>query len=67
MIEDRMLSDQELATRWGVSSWTIKRWRKSSPEKLPPAYPIGRRGGFGQGVKYKLSEIEAFENASKNQ
>lgn len=66
MNEDRFLTEQELAARWNRSERTIKRWRKESPERLPPSYPLGHRGGFGRGVQYKLSEIEAFEKASQN-
>ena len=66
MSEERFLTAQQLAERWGVSARSVKRWHKESPERLPPAYALGHRGGFGQGVKFKLSEIEAFESASKN-
>ncbi|MND38636.1 hypothetical protein D3C76_47560 [compost metagenome] len=61
MNDDRMLTEQELAVRWGKSERTIKRWRKEGGGKVPPAYPLGKKGGFGQGVLYKLSEVEAFE------
>jgi len=65
MTDDRMLTEQELAVRWGKSERTIKRWRKEGGGKVPPSYPLGKKGGFGQGVTYKLSEVEAFEQAMK--
>lgn len=65
MTDDRMLTEQELAVRWGKSERTIKRWRAEGGGKVPPSYPLGKKGGFGQGVTYKLSEVEAFEQAMK--
>ncbi|QRE00646.1 hypothetical protein [Pseudomonas phage Itty13] len=65
MTDDRMISEQELAVRWGKSERTIKRWRKEGGGKVPPSYPLGKKGGFGQGVKYRLSEVIEFEDRQK--
>ena len=47
------LDENELATRWGLSVKTLRRWRQ---EQLGPIYcKLGRR------VTYLLHEIEAFE------
>lgn len=66
MNDDRMITEQELATRWGTSVRTIKRWRKEGGGLVPPSYPLGKKGGFGQGVKYLLSEVIAHEQAAKS-
>ncbi|ARV77137.1 hypothetical protein SKUL_38 [Pseudomonas phage Skulduggery] len=58
-----LLSDADLAVRWGVSTRTIKAWRKDG--KTPASMPIGKRGGFGQGVRYRLDDVIAFEDAKK--
>ena len=47
------IDENELATRWGLSVKTLRRWRQ---EQLGPIYcKLGRR------VTYLLHEIEAFE------
>lgn len=47
------LNEYELATRWGLSVKTIRRWRQ---EQLGPVFcKLGAR------VTYLISEIEAFE------
>lgn len=58
-----LLTDADLAKRWGVTPRTIKTWRKAG--KTPASLPIGRRGGFGQGVKYRIEDVIAFENKAK--
>ena len=47
------LTENELATRWGLSVKTLRRWRQ---EQLGPIFcKLGAR------VTYLVSEIEAFE------
>ena len=47
------LTENELATRWGLSVKTLRRWRQ---EHLGPVFcKLGAR------VTYLISEIEAFE------
>ena len=47
------LDENELATRWGLSVKTLRRWRQ---EQLGPVFcKLGAR------VTYLISEIEAFE------
>lgn len=58
-----LLTEPELARRWGLTPRTIKRWRADG--KVPPYLPIGQRGGFGQGVRYRLDDVIAFEDAMK--
>lgn len=59
-----LLTDSALAKRWGVTARTIKRWRAKG--KTPPCIQIGHKGGFGQGVRYRLDDVIAFENAHKD-
>ena len=58
---DALLTDDDLAKRWRKSVRTIKRWRKEG--KTPVAVPLGHKGGFGQGVMYRLEDVQAFELA----
>lgn len=47
------LNENELATRWGLSVKTLRRWRQ---EQLGPVFcKMGAR------VTYLISEVEAFE------
>ena len=47
------LDEHELATRWGLSVKTLRRWRQ---EQLGPVFcKLGAR------VTYLISEVEAFE------
>lgn len=47
------LDESELATRWGLSVKTLRRWRQ---EQLGPVFcKLGSR------VTYLISEVEAFE------
>lgn len=47
------LDENELATRWGLSVKTLRRWRQQS---LGPVFcKLGAR------VTYLISEVEAFE------
>ncbi|NTE96734.1 helix-turn-helix transcriptional regulator [Agrobacterium tumefaciens] len=59
-----LLTDADLAKRWGVSAKTIKRWR--SEGKTPESLKIGRRGGFGQGVRYRIEDVIAFEEKHRS-
>lgn len=54
-----LLSDKDLADRWGLSVRTIKSRRAAG--LVPKSVPLGRRGGFGQGVRYRLEDVIAFE------
>jgi hypothetical protein len=47
------LDEHELATRWGLSVKTLRRWRQ---EQLGPVFCK-----FGGRVTYLISEVEAFE------
>ncbi len=60
-----LLTEPDLARRWGVTTRTIKRWRAAG--KTPPSLPIGHKGGMGQGVRYRLDDVIAFEDAMKTQ
>lgn len=47
------IDENELATRWGLSVKTLRRWRQ---EQLGPVFcKLGAR------VTYLISEVEAFE------
>ena len=47
------IDENELATRWGLSVKTLRRWRQ---ESLGPVFcKLGARG------TYLISEVEAFE------
>ena len=61
--EAALLTDAGLAKRWSVSARTIKRWRAAG--KTPTSLPIGHNGGFGQGVRYRLDDVIAFEDEKK--
>lgn len=62
-VESALLTDADLARRWGVTPRTIKRWRAAG--KTPASLPIGQKGGFGQGVRYRLDDVIAFEDELK--
>jgi hypothetical protein len=47
------LDENELATRWGLSVKTLRRWRQ---EQLGPVFCK-----FGARVTYLIPEVEAFE------
>jgi len=47
------ISENELASRWGLAPKTLRRWRQ---ESLGPVF-----SKFGSRVAYLLSEVEAFE------
>lgn len=52
--EDRLLSQKELAARWGVTPRTLQHWHKIG--KGPKRVKIGRTG-------YRLSDVLAYEEA----
>ncbi len=47
------LDENELATRWGLSVKTLRRWRQ---EQLGPIFCK-----FGARVTYLITEVEAYE------
>lgn len=47
------LNETELATRWGISVKTLRRWRQ---DQLGPVFCK-----FGARVTYLITDIEAFE------
>lgn len=50
------LTPAELATRWSVTSMTLRRWRKAGKLK---AHHLGR------GIRFAVAEIERFEAEAK--
>lgn len=60
---EKLLSEKELATRWGVTPRTIKNRRAKGD--VPAHMAIGKKGGFGQGVMYRLDDVIAYENSKK--
>lgn len=52
--EDRLLSQKELAGRWGVTTRTLQMWHKDG--KGPKRVKIGRIG-------YRLCDVLAYEEA----
>ncbi len=49
-----MLSERELANRWGISPKTLQRWRM---EKRGPAYIK-----FSKCVRYRIENVQAYEH-----
>lgn len=56
-MSDQHLKEEDLARRWGLSVRTLQRWRWA--KKGPPYLKIGHR------VVYRLSDIEAWEEATR--
>lgn len=50
------LTPAELATRWQVTTMTLRRWRKSG--KLTTVH-------LGRGIRFALSDIERLEQDAK--
>lgn len=58
--EEKLLTTQELATRWGMHPGSLRLWRVK--KKGPRYVRLGRRGkGRLPRVRYRLEDIEAFE------
>ena len=55
-IPPSFLTPAELATRWSVTSMTLRRWRKAGKLK---AHHLGR------GIRFSVAEIERFEAEAK--
>jgi predicted DNA-binding transcriptional regulator AlpA len=55
--QERFLSNQQLAARYGVSLRALHRWISKPELNFPPAYDFSSR------PYRKLSEIEAWERA----
>ena len=53
---DGFLTPAELAARWRTTPMTLRRWRHAGNLT---AYH------FGRGVRFKLSEVIAYENAAR--
>lgn len=53
-----LLRERELAARWGISVRTLKRWRAKAvgPDFIQ----------LGHSVRYDLSDVVAFEDASRS-
>lgn len=62
-MSEEFISESDLAKRWGVSSRAL-RYRRAR-DQMPTAYAIGKRGGLGQGVMYKLSDVIAIEESKQ--
>lgn len=54
---DGMLTPEQLAKRWSMSSGTLKNWR--AQKKGPPFVPLG--DGPRPRVLYKIGDVEAWE------
>lgn len=52
------ISQRALAGRWAVSERTLERWRAM---EVGPAWHV-----FGRVVRYRLKDIEDFEEASRH-
>ncbi len=50
------LTPAELATRWQVTTMTLRRWRKSG--KLATVH-------LGRGIRFALSDVERLEQDAK--
>lgn len=48
------LTEQDLATRWGISERTLQKWR------VRGAGPVFRKIGFS--VRYDSRDVEAYED-----
>ncbi len=55
---DRVLTQQDLAIRWGCSARTLQRWRT---ERSGPAFV--RLGG---NIRYLIADVIAFEHRNRN-
>ncbi|MBB76656.1 MAG: hypothetical protein CMJ75_19285 [Planctomycetaceae bacterium] len=66
MSETDLLDVDALAARWNIHRQTVlkrKRERlKAGKDFIANPIPLGHKGGFGQGVKYHLSDVIAYEN-----
>lgn len=60
-----LLTEAALAERWNISARTLKRRRANNDGSVPPYIAIGKKGGFGQGVMYRLDDVINFENSLK--
>lgn len=65
MSDSDLLDVDALALRWNIHRQTVlKRKRErlnAGKEFIPNPIPLGHKGGFGQGVKYHLSDVIAYE------
>lgn len=64
-IEAPLLTEAALAERWNISARTLKRWRAQGGDRVPAYIKNGRKGGYGQGVMYRLDDIIKFEDSRK--
>lgn len=56
MNTERCMTQTELAERWRISEATLERWRTESAG--PPFLKLGNQ------VRYRLQDVEAFEEAA---
>lgn len=54
MSEGKLLSEKELATRWGVTQRTIQKWRA---EGIGPRWTVLGKST----VRYRLDDVLAYE------
>lgn len=54
-----LLTQNEVAQRWGVSIATLKGYRRSLVQKGPPYIKIGNK------VLYDVADIEEYESSHK--
>jgi hypothetical protein len=60
---DTPLTPDQLAARWSMSRLTLEVWRQK--RKGPPWIRLG--SGKGSGVRYRLNDIEAYEQANRQE
>jgi predicted DNA-binding transcriptional regulator AlpA len=57
-VEDKWISRQQLADRWEKSKATLDQW---ATKGYGPRYAV-----FGRSARYRLSEVERWEEAQFN-
>lgn len=62
MTTEKLFSRRELARKWGVSTRTIDRVRKSGRLSW---INISAGSGLRQGVRFRLDDIQAYEQANR--
>ncbi|MBN8422448.1 MAG: helix-turn-helix domain-containing protein [Verrucomicrobia bacterium] len=50
------LTPSELATRWKITTMTLRRWRKDGRIKV---------AFMGRGIRFSMTEIERFEREAE--
>ena len=60
-MNDRLLTMEDLADRWGVGVDTLRRWRRAG--KMPKE--IRLNGSTAKGVRYAIGDVIAHEETLK--